>query len=63
MTMTMNDMLRLLAGLVNLAALALGWFVSPWFYLLSAAVSLNQIQSAFTKWCPAMFFLGKLGFK
>ena len=63
MKMDMNDMLRLLAGLVNLAALGLGWFVSPWFYLLSLFVSLNQIQSAFTKWCPAMFFLGKLGFK
>lgn len=63
MTMSMNDMLRLLAGIVNLGALALGWFVSPWFYLLSVFVSLNLAQSAFTKWCPAMFFLGKLGFK
>ena len=63
MTMDMNDVLRLLAGVVTLAAVALGWFVSPWFYLLSAAVSLNLIQSAFTKWRPAMWFLGKLGYK
>jgi len=63
MKMDMNDMLRLLAGLVNMAALALGWFVTPWFYLLSVFVSLNLVQSSFTKWCPAMFFLGKLGFK
>lgn len=63
MKLDMADMLRLLAGVVTLAAVALGWFVSPWFYLLSAAVSLNLVQSAFSKWCPAMFFLGKLGFK
>lgn len=63
MTMTMNDMLRLLAGIVTLAAVALGWFVSPWFYLLSAAISLNLVQSAFSKWCPAMWVLGKLGFR
>ncbi|MBI4351280.1 MAG: DUF2892 domain-containing protein [Elusimicrobia bacterium] len=61
--MTMNDMLRLLAGAVTLAAVTLGWFVSPWFYLLAAAVALNLIQSAFSKWCPAMWVLAKLGFK
>lgn len=62
MKMDMNDVLRLMAGTVTLAAVALGWFVSPWFYLLSAAVSLNLIQSAFSRWCPAMWFLAKLGF-
>jgi len=62
MKMDMNDMLRLLAGTVTLAAVALGWFVSPWFYLLSVFASLNLIQSAFTKWCPAMWALKKFGF-
>ena len=58
----MNDMLRLLAGVITLAAVTLGWFISPWFYLLSIFVSLNLVQSAFTKWCPAMWALKKLGF-
>lgn len=60
--MTQNDVLRLLAGVITLAGLALGWFVSPWFYLVVVFVSLNQIQAAFTKWCPAMWVLEKLGF-
>lgn len=63
MRLSMEDMLRLLAGGVTLAAVALGWFVSPWFYLLSVFASLNLIQSAFTKWCPAMWLLSRLGFK
>ncbi len=63
MKMSMNDMLRLLAGLVTLAGTTLGWFVSPWFHLLTVFAALNLIQSAFTKWCPAMWILGRLGFK
>jgi hypothetical protein len=59
----MNDILRLLAGAVNLAGVALGWFVSPWFYLVVVFASLNLIQSAFTKWCPAMWILEKFGFR
>ena len=62
MKMDINDMLRLIAGSITLAATALGWFISPWFYLLSIFVSLNLIQSAFSKWCPAMWALKKLGF-
>ena len=60
--MTMNDMLRLLAGVVNLSGVALGWFVSPWFYLIAVFASLNLIQSAFTKWCPVMWVLEKFNF-
>ena len=63
MNLAMNDMLRLLAGLVTLAGVTLGWFASPWFYLVVVFAALNLIQSAFTKWCPAMWVLTKLGFK
>jgi len=43
--------------------LALGYWVSPYWYLFTAFVGLNLLQSAFTNWCPAMWILGKLGLK
>jgi hypothetical protein len=43
--------------------MALAHFVSPYWYLLTAFVGLNLLQSAFTNWCPAMFMLRKLGLK
>lgn len=59
--MNLERSLRLLAGSVTLVSLALGWFVSPWFFLLTLFVALNQMQSAFTNWCPAMPILRKAG--
>jgi hypothetical protein len=41
----------MIAGLFILGSLALGWFVSPYFYLFTAFVGLNLIQSSVTKWC------------
>ncbi|MDX1566270.1 MAG: DUF2892 domain-containing protein [Longimicrobiales bacterium] len=49
--MTMERKIRLIAGSFILASLALGWFVSPWWYLFTAFVGVNLIQSSFTKWC------------
>ena len=43
---------RRVAGSFVLASLALGYWVSPWFFLFTAFVGLNLIQSSFTKWCP-----------
>ena len=59
--MDINRWLRLIAGTFVLATLALGYFVSPWWYLFTAFVGLNLFQSAFTNWCPMMAFLRKLG--
>ena len=59
--MTVERYLRLIAGLVVLVSLALGWWVSPWFYLLTAFVGLNLFQSGFTNWCPMMAILRKAG--
>jgi Inner membrane protein YgaP-like, transmembrane domain len=61
--MTVNDALRLIAGLFVLASVALGYFVSPWWFLFTAFVAVNLMQSAFTKWCPMMTFLRKAGLK
>ena len=45
----------------HLLTLALGYWVSPYWYLFTAFVGLNLLQSAFTKWCPAMTIFRKLG--
>ena len=61
--MDINRWLRLVAGSFVRASLALGYFVSPYWYLFTAFVGLNLLQSAFTSWCPMMTFLRKLGVK
>jgi hypothetical protein len=61
--MTVDRYLRLIAGLVVGATLALGYFVHPAWFLFTAFVALNLVQSAFTNWCPAMTILRKLGVK
>lgn len=59
--MTVNRYLRLIAGVIVLVSLALGYWVSPSWYLFTAFVGLNLFQSAFTNWCPMMTILRKLG--
>ncbi len=49
--MSMEQYIRAIAGSVVLASLALGYFVSPYWYLFTAFVGANLLQSAFTKWC------------
>jgi hypothetical protein len=61
--MTIERGLRLMAGVVVLLSLALGHWVNPYWYLLTAFAGLNLLQSAFTNWCPAMWMLAKLGLK
>ena len=41
------------AGLVVLISLALGYWVSPYWFLLTAFAGLNMFQAAFTGFCPA----------
>jgi hypothetical protein len=59
--MTVERGLRMMAGIVILFSMALAHFVSPYWYILTAFVGLNLLQSAFTNWCPAMVILRKLG--
>ena len=49
------------AGLVVLAGLILGYFVSPWGYLLTAFAGLNMFQAAFTGFCPAAMIFKAFG--
>jgi hypothetical protein len=59
--MNIERSLRLIAGTFVLVTLALGHWVSPYWYLFTAFVGLNLFQSAFTNWCPMMTILRHLG--
>lgn len=59
--MTIDRYLRLIAGFFVMLSLALGHWVNPGWYWFTAFVGLNLFQSAFTNWCPMMYFLSKLG--
>jgi len=49
--MVRERIIRLVAGALVLVGLALGLWVSRWWFLLTAFVGLNLFQSALTKWC------------
>jgi len=59
--MNVDKAVMMFAGFVVLASLALGTWVSPWWYLLAAFAGLNMIQAAFTGFCPAAIVFRKLG--
>jgi len=59
--MTVDRYLRMIAGFFVALSVALGYWVSPYWFLFTGFVGLNLIQSAFTNWCPMMTFLRKLG--
>ena len=59
--MNMHYRIRRVAGVFVLASLALGYWVSPYWYLFTAFVGLNLIQSSFTRWCLMETILNKAG--
>ena len=66
--MTIERMIRIMAGFFVLLSLALGVdgspiFVSKWFLAFTAFVGLNLLQSGFTVFCPPEMLLTKMGFK
>lgn len=61
MSPSLNEWLRIIAGTFILVSLLLGWAVSPYFYLFTAFVGLNLLQSGFSSWCPMMALLRRLG--
>jgi hypothetical protein len=61
--MDVERAVRMIAGVFVLLSLALGYWVSPYWYLFTAFVGLNLFQSAFTKWCPMTFILRKCGMR
>ena len=61
--MTVERILRLVAGFFVLVSVALGVYVNPNWLWFTAFVGLNLFQSAFTNWCPLMTILRKVGVK
>ena len=61
--MTIERLLRLIAGTFILLSVAMGYFVNPNWYLFTAFVGANLFQSTFTNWCPMMTILRKFGFQ
>ncbi|HSH74251.1 MAG TPA: DUF2892 domain-containing protein [Longimicrobiales bacterium] len=59
--MTMHYVIRGIAGSFVLISLALGWLVSPWWFLFTAFVGANLLQSSMTRWCLMETILTKTG--
>jgi hypothetical protein len=59
--MSLESKIRVIAGSFVLMSLALGWWVSPWFFLFTAFVGLNLLQSGLTGWCLMNDILRKTG--
>lgn len=59
--MNLERMLRMIAGIFVLLSLALGIWVNSYWFLFTAFVGVNLLQSAFTNWCPMMTILRKAG--
>ena len=60
---TVERGLRLAAGFFVLLSLLLAVYVSPLWLWFTAFVGANLFQSAFTNWCPMMYFLRRLGLR
>ncbi len=58
--MTLENSIRLMAGTLVLLSLSFGYLVSPYWFLLTAFVGVNLVQSSFTKFCPAEMVFAKL---
>ena len=61
--MTVERALRATAGTFVLLSLGLGYWVHPGFFLFTAFVGANLLQSGFTNACPAMWIFRKLGLR
>lgn len=57
----MERAIRALAGTIVTVSLTLGYFVSPYWFLLTLFVGLNLLQSSMTNWCLAEQIFTKLG--
>lgn len=57
-----DRIIRRFAGVFILLSVALGWFVDQRWYLFTAFVGFNLIQSSFTAFCPLEKILARLGF-
>jgi hypothetical protein len=61
--MTVERLLRGIAGAFVLLSLLLAYFIDLKWLWLTAFVGANLLQSAFTDWCPMITILEKAGFR
>ncbi|MCK5881753.1 MAG: DUF2892 domain-containing protein [Sinobacterium sp.] len=61
--MTINEALRLIAGVMILISVTLAAMVNINWLWFTAFIGVNLLQSAFTRWCPMMVILKKAGLK
>ncbi|MGD9902140.1 MAG: DUF2892 domain-containing protein [Vicinamibacterales bacterium] len=59
--MTVERVVRMVAGTFVAASVLLGMFVHPGFLWFTLFVGVNLLQSSFTNWCPLMTILRKAG--
>jgi hypothetical protein len=58
--MTIEAMLRLIAGAFVMASVLLGMYVDSRFFWFTLFVGANLFQSGLTGWCPMMAILRKV---
>jgi len=56
----LERLIRALAGTLVLVSLTLGYFVNPQWFLLTAFVGVNLLQSSVTRFCPAEMVIQRL---
>jgi len=61
--MTVDRAVLMIAGVMVLLSLALGIYVSPYWFLLNLFVGLNLFQASITGFCPAAIIFRKIGIK
>jgi hypothetical protein len=59
--MTVDRAVTAFAGFMVLLSVALGYYVSPYWFWLTVFVGANLLQSSFTGFCPAAMIFKKLG--
>lgn len=58
-----DRIIRCFAGVFILLSLALGWWVNPGWFLVTAFVGANLLKSSFTAFCPLERFLARCGMR
>jgi len=59
--MTQKEAFRAVVGLMILASLAIGYWVTPYAFLFTVFIGANMFQSAFSRFCPLDNILAKMG--
>lgn len=57
------DIVHVMAGFFVITGVLLSVYVSSWWLILSGFVGLNLLQFGFTKACPMVWLLKKIGFE